>query len=657
MRRIFALTVLLATIVLLAGRLSAPVRAQQAPPKDSHAASPRAIVIASGAQLADIRGLAVDAAGNVFISSEISPAPAQCIARSVAAHVSVTVFSNCAAARVEDPSGIAVALSGTRVFLANRAQNSIRRLDMLTGKVTIEPEAKTRSEQGTNSSSTSQFTLAEPAGLATDAAGNLYIADRGNNRILRLTADGGDFVSVAQVLDAAAVATNVTGQEIFVASPASNRIFRIDAATSDIAAFAGTGALPESVSDSAAQFPSPVATRQIALAAPEGIAVDGAGNVFIADTGANAVLRVDAKTNLLTRVVLGSELSSPGALAIDRRGNLFVADRGNHRVVEFSGVAAPAAPGGLTLTPSPFDYGDQPTGGTTPQQPFVLTNNSSSALSLVTTDFSFAGNDPNDFMQTNNCVPQLAIGSSCQIFVTFGPQGTGARAGSLTVTNSDPSNPQTASASLAGTGDDFQLTAANLNAKTQTVVPGDPGNYSLSVTPDSVFGGMVTLTCPTVVHVGASLVLLQDVSLTCLTNPSQIAITPGQATPFAVKITTLSGKAPGAWLPASPPTGIGPGTTAFLAGFLACLLAFLISATRPGRREEMQFARSIPNLRRIRRAWAISALAFFGTVGAAGCYHPPAKYNPSTPPNIYTIDISGTAQNASRAITLTLNVE
>lgn len=603
-------------------------------------------MIASGAQLAAIRGIAVDAAGNVFISAEISPAPAGCVAQSVAAHVSVAIFSNCETARAEDPSGIAATNDGLRIFLANQTQNSIRLLDMITGKVSVEPDANLHSKLNSSvaGASASQFSLASPSGLAIDAAGNLYVADRGNNRVIRLAASGADFSPFAHALDAAAVATDPTGRKIFVASPAANRIFKIDAASGDITAFAGTGALPNSPAGAAEQFPAavpaPAAATQAALAAPEGIAVDAGGNLFIADTGANAILRVDAKTNLISRVALDSELNTPGALAIDRRGNLFVADRGNHRVVEFAGVAQPQAAGSVTLTPSPsFDFGDQPTGGTTPQQPFTLANGSASALTFSSTDFSFSGSNPSDFMQTNNCVPQVAAGSSCQILVTFAPQGTGARAASLMVKDSDPSSPQTTS--LTGAGDDFQLTAANNNAKTQTIVPGQSGNYSLSVTPDNVFSGTVTLTCPT---------RLQDQTLTCAINPPQLTITAGQASPFAVTITTLSGKAPGAMVvPSLPPSGFLFGGAAFLACFLAMTLA------RGRKAEALDVLRGDSTMRR--RAWAVSALAIVCAAGAAGCYHAPAKYNPVTPPGSYSIDILGTAQNASRGITLTLNVE
>lgn len=640
LRRIVALTALLTAGALAwSGGFSPSVRAQQKTATDSTTSAPRAIVIASGAQLADIRGIAVDPAGNLFISAEISPAPTGCIARSVAAHVSVAIFSNCTGARGEDPSGIAAMSDGSRIFLANQTQNSIRLLDMITGSVAIEPGASLRLKQSANASaaSASQFTLSSPAGLATDSAGNLYVADRGNNRVLRLTAGGADFSPFAQVLDAAAAATDPTGREVFVASPASNRIFKIDSSTGDISVFAGTGTQPDSQAGSSAQFPAPTTATLTAIAAPEGIAVDAGENVFIADTGANSILRADAKTNLISRVALGSELSSPGALAIDRRGNLFVADRGNHRVVEFSSVAQPAVSGSITLTPGSNDFGDQPTGGTTQQQTFTLTNGTSSALTLSTADFSFSGNNPSDFEQTNNCVPQVAAGASCQIMVSFVPQGTGSRAASLMVMNSSVSQ----NASLTGTGDTFALTAANQNATVQTVLPGSPGNYSLSVTPDSVFNGTVTLTCPT---------RLPDQTMTCSINPAQPTITAGQPTAFAVTITTLSGKAPGAMLvPNVPPSGLLFGGAALLACFLA--LALVLS------RKEKAFEIILGSSTKRRRAWAVSALAIMCAAGAAGCYHAPKTYNPVTPPGAYSIDILGTAQNASRAITLTLNVE
>jgi streptogramin lyase len=648
LRRSFALIALIATIVILGTKLSAPVHAQQA--AIVAAIHPQPIVIASGSQLSDIRGIAVDTAGNVYISSAMSPAPTACISRSVKASVSVTIFSNCKSAPAEDPSGVAVTSDGSRVFLANRQQGSIRLLEMRTGKVALLPLARSSAARAGDSaiSAASHVTLAGPDGLAIDRIQNLFIADQGNNRVLALAPAAADFSGIAHILDAAAVATDSTGTKLYVASPASNRIYRIELSTGDLSAFAGTGALPETSAGFSTEFPAPIAATQAAIAAPDGIAVDAAENVFISDAGSNAILRVDAKTNLLTRVALNSALDSPGALAIDRHGDLFVADRGNHRIVEFAGIAAPQASGSVTLTPLSSDFGNQPTGGTTPQQTFVLSNGTSSTLSLTTSDFSFSGNNPNDFTQTNNCAGQLAAGASCQISVSFVPEGTGARSGSLMVTDSDASSPQTAS--LTGTGDTFNLTAANQNATMQTVVPGSPGNYSLSVTPDNVFGGTVALACP-----------LEPPdpqrTITCSISPAQVTVTPGQAASFSVTLTTTNGTttSTGALI-SFPPGPVLPDGLLMTFALLAYLL-FLDLRAKKHRSPQREFSEIRPVFAKRRVIRVISAIAILIALGAAGCGGSASPTPPVTEPGIYKFNIVGTAQNASRAITLTLNVE
>jgi hypothetical protein len=646
LRRRLALVTLIAAVVFAGGRLSIPVHAQRASDVPSFR-PPQGLVIASGPQMADIRGIAVDAAGNVYISSVVSPAPATCVARSVAAHVSVTIFSNCKSAPAEDPSGIAVTTNGSHLFLANREHNSVLLLDMRTGKVVLLPGAGSNASQASDAAGTAanQIKLAEPAGLALDPMQNLFIADRGNNRVLALGPAAADFSGLADVLDPAAVATDPAGINLYVASPASNRIYRLNLSTGDLTAFAGTGGLPATPSGDSPQFPAPIAATQVAIAAPEGIAVDAEGNVFISDTGTNAILRVDAKTNLLTSVALGSSLSSPEALAMDRRGNLYVADRGNRRVLEFPGVAAQQASGSVTLTPASSDFGNQPTGGTTPQQTFVLNNGSTSALTLATSDFSFSGNDPNDFTQINNCAGQLAAGASCQVFVSFAPQGTGARAASLMVNTS--AGPQ--SASLTGTGDTFDLTAANQNATTQTVVPGSPASYSLSVTPDSVFSGTVTLSCPTVAPDPLR-------TITCSISPPQVTVTPGQPSSFSVTLTTTNGTTTSTGgLFIGPPNNVPPSDLLAILSLLACLCLarFLVMHRSPHWRD---FSRRPLSAKR-RLSPALYAASLLVALAAAGCGHSTAPTPPVTEPGVYKFNIIGTAQNASRAITLTLNVE
>lgn len=651
MRRVLTVPALFAALLWIFTNAPAPAHAQHAATA-GHAGPTQPVVIASGQQYAGVRGLAVDAAGSLYISLVTNPAPANCIShpsgsqsngsrRSVAnAKVTVTVFSDCASTPTEDPSGVAVTAEG-RVFLANQLQNRIRLLDMTSGKVAVVPATAAKNVAH---SSTSNLDLFQPAGLAVDESRNLYVADRGNHRVLALTPGAADFTFVAHVLDAAAIAADGARNRLYVASPASNRVFAVDLVSDHAIPFAGTGAAPD---PAAAQFAAPVSAVNAAIASPEGLAIDGDGNVFIADTGANAILRVDAKSQMLTRVSLASDLNSPDALAMDRRGNLFVADRGNHRVVEFPGVGAPAPLASVTISPSQFDFGDEPTGGTTPAQTFTLTNNSTSALALSTTDFTFTGTNLNDFTQTNNCVPQVIAGSSCQINVTFAPQGKGARQAVLQVADADPSSPQTAQ--LSGTGDDFQITVAASGSTTQNVIPGNSATFNLQITPDATFSGTVTPVCP---------LQLPNVTLTCTIKPTTVSVTAGQPAMFTVTIGTggPNATATGFVAPLLRNLPRGPMRLLLLAS-LAAMLLILISGAYLRSVFVSMSAYGSPRRRvLVRSCLAVFAMCAAISLGGCGGYSAPSNPN-ETPPGIFTIDISATAQNASRAITLTVNVD
>lgn len=657
MRRILTVLALFAALLWIFTHAPAPAHAQHIV-TPGHAVPEQPIIIASGGQYAGVRGLAVDAAGNLYVSLVTTPAPPNCVSHPGSsqfdgsshsapnAKIAVTVFSDCASTPTEEPSGVAVTPEG-RVFLANQLQNRIRLLDMTSGKVTVVPATAAKNIAHSSSS----LDLFQPAGLAVDEMGenrNLYIADRGNHRVLALAPGAADFAFVAHVLDAAAIATDSARGRLYIASPASNRVFAVDLATGHAIPFAGTGASPDLA---AAQFATPVSALNAAIASPEGLAIDGTGNIFIADTGANAILRVDAKSKMLTRVSLASSLNSPAALAMDRLGNLFVADRGNHRVVEFLGVGAPAPVAAVTISPSQFDFGDEPTGGTTSAQLFTLTNNSANALALSTTDFTFTGTNPNDFTQTNNCVPQVLAGGSCQINVTFAPQGKGVRQAVLQVADADPSSPQTAQ--LSGTGDDFQITVASGGSTTQNVVPGKSAVFNLQISPDATFSGTVTPVCP---------LQLPNVTLTCAIKPTTVSVTAGQSAAFTVTIGTggPNATATGFLLPLLRNFPRGPMRPLFFLALAATLLVLIFGGYLRSPRARLfvrMFAWNSPRPRAFARL-SFAVVAMCATITLAGCRGYSAPSNPNeTPPGIFTIDISATAQNASRAITLTVNVD
>ncbi|HKF51022.1 MAG TPA: choice-of-anchor D domain-containing protein [Candidatus Acidoferrales bacterium] len=646
---------LAAALIWLVGEGASRVEAQAHGPDDQPVAAspdstantgsaPSPIVVASGAQFANVRGLATDAAGGLYISLSATPPAKNCVASSLSspsgsAKQALTIFSNCTLAPSEDPSGIAIA-PHNNIFLANRAQNTIRLLSMLTGKVAALPVAPKTSAARAASSNLDPF---EPAGLSSDAQGNLYIADRGNNRILGLAPNAAHFTYVAHVLDAAAVAVDSKAQKLYVAAPAANRVFVIDLNTGAINEFAGSGASADTSSgDPKANFASAPDNAQ--LGAPEGVAVDAKGNVFISDTGANAIVRVDAKSGTLSRVALNETLNSPGALAIDRSGDVFVADRGHQRIVEFPQMAAGAPAASVTISPSSFDFGDEPTGGSTPAQLFTLTNNSSSALSLSNADITFTGANAADYTETNNCAPSLGALASCQINVTFTPAHTGGSLATLEVTGSDGSSAPPAT--LSGTGDDFELTVPNVTDATVNVVPGNSATYTISVAPDSVFSGSVSLQCPAVLSA-------KTTTIGCTIQPSSVAVTPSTPQQFTVTLTTGGPNATEMLLFVRRIWPGGRVRLLLLCVFALMLTLFYFRAAR--RAADAQL--SATNTRTRPRLAAIF-FALLAATAAVGCGGYSSHYNPNeTPVGSYPIVITGTAQNAGRSITLTLNVD
>ena len=181
--------------------------------------------------------------------------------------------------------------------------------------------------------------IAEPYGLASDAAGNLYFSDYENNRVGRVDAATGAVTTLADVLAPQGLALDRRGT-LYVGTMLGE-VWRVDLATGRTEVFAGGGTLQEASGDA----------RSLALGAPAGVAVDHAGTLYIADSNLHAVFRMDPGTRQL-EVVAGQRgtqgfagdggsatdalLNGPSAMAVDRDRTLYIADADNHviRVVD-----------------------------------------------------------------------------------------------------------------------------------------------------------------------------------------------------------------------------------------------------------------------------------------------------------------------------------
>lgn len=190
--------------------------------------------------------------------------------------------------------------------------------------------------------------LCTPNGLATDGAGDLYVADGGNRYVARVTRDGristiagiGERVSSG---DGGPAALARIGDPLGIAADATATVYLSDGYSSTVRKIAG-GRISRFAGGGSVSAPG----RQRALSAdiyPHGLAVDASGNLFIADDLHNQVRKVTpagmietvAGTGLAGRTGDGGAAASatlkfPQGVAVAADGDLYIADTGNDRV-------------------------------------------------------------------------------------------------------------------------------------------------------------------------------------------------------------------------------------------------------------------------------------------------------------------------------------
>jgi sugar lactone lactonase YvrE len=205
--------------------------------------------------------------------------------------------------------------------------------------------------------------LMSPRNLAMDASGNIFIADAENARVRRIDAatgvittvagngapgqpTDGDQAVLASLKEPSGVALS-SGGDLFIADIGSgvNTIWRVSA-DGLIHRFAGSGVATNSIDGPGGDPADDLNDGQLAVFAtlnlPARVAVDGAGNVFIADFGNNLVRRVDATTGIMTTVASG--LNLPVGLALGAGTDLFIANTGTNQILKGSTTGGALAP-------------------------------------------------------------------------------------------------------------------------------------------------------------------------------------------------------------------------------------------------------------------------------------------------------------------------
>jgi hypothetical protein len=191
------------------------------------------------------------------------------------------------------------------------------------------------------------------------------------------------------------------------------------------------------------------------------------------------------------------------------------ADPSSPQFATLTGTGTNSAPVVL-LTPTSLNFGGQlVTTTSSPAKMITLKNNGNATLNIMSIASS------GDFAETNTCGASLAATMSCTISVTFTPTATGARNGTITITDDANGSPQ--SVPLTGTGTDFTITAP----ATFSVPRGSSQMFNVTVTPVSGFNQAVALTCT-----GA------PVKTTCTLMPT--SVTPDGTNPINSQVTITS---------------------------------------------------------------------------------------------------------------------
>ncbi len=299
-------------------------------------------------------GVAVDAAGNVFVADSGNARIVRISgggATVVAGNGTQGLWGDggpATAAELKNPSGVVVDAAGN-LYIADTGNAAIRKV--LPNGLIGEAVGTGSAGFGGDGARAMCAQLKNPAGVALDPQGRLYIADTGNSRVRGVAANGiiltlagnatagfggdGSASSSAQLKNPAGVAVDAVGN-IYIADTGNARIRKISV-NGVISTIAGNGT-PGFSGDG-----GPAVAAQ--LNAPIGIAVDSAGNLFIADSGNNRIRKVEPGGMIHTVAGNGTSgfggdggpaasapLKSPAAVALDAAGNIYIADSGNNRV-------------------------------------------------------------------------------------------------------------------------------------------------------------------------------------------------------------------------------------------------------------------------------------------------------------------------------------
>jgi len=300
-------------------------------------------------------GLAVDAQNRLFVSTSNS------VIRVAPDGTSVVVAGQggdggpASSAVLNSPGGLALDVVSNALYIADRNNLRVRKVDALLNIGTAAGNGNYRfSGDGQKSTGAA---LRQPTGVVIDGQGSLFIADLANNRVRKVTTDGiintvagngrtgfsGDLGLAAQAALASPSGLAVDPSGLYIADRINNRIRKVDV-NAIINTIAGGGGGSN-------------AATQTTLSFPYAVALDSTGNLYIADSFNDRILKV-SPNNAVTIVAGGGSssadnipataaaLNNPQGVVVDGNSRIYISDTDNNKIRVVSGGTITTLAGG-----------------------------------------------------------------------------------------------------------------------------------------------------------------------------------------------------------------------------------------------------------------------------------------------------------------------